>query len=221
MNDGALERPWSGQHAWDSGPAVAAPRAATASPSLSSFPGPSTQTPTCTAAATPRLIPNAPPQTYGGLHRLGGRRAARPGRRAAAPQRTSWLTMHAFSQPRLLWGVLGPGRAAHAAGRTGHRPPECGPCMTSGVNASWVLQSVLGRPHSPIFCPLEGVTHSPEDFWLSNCEEEERKWREKQERSCAAVVAAAAGPADPLSLAAIQGAIVHVTWPPGVKAVVP
>ena len=71
-------------------------------------------------------------------------------------------------------GVPGPGRAAHAARPTGHRPPECGPRVDEEGRHRVVSLSVLGRPHSPYFGRLREVTHSPADFWISDCETDQR-----------------------------------------------
>ena len=53
MNDGALERPWSGQHAWDSRAGGGGAQSCDSLALASLFSWPSTQTLTCTAAATP------------------------------------------------------------------------------------------------------------------------------------------------------------------------
>ena len=54
--------------------------------------------------------------------------------------------------------------ASIAAGPTGHRPPDRGPCVDERGKRELCPCRSSARPRSPKLCPLEGVAHSPEDF---------------------------------------------------------
>ena len=181
MNDGTLEHPWSGQHAWDSGRQRRRPELRQPLPRFPLLPCPQ-RNPHLRRRRHPPPDPKHTTRNLWWPDRLGGRRAARPG--AGAPLPPNGHPGHYAPQPPqpLAGGGAGPGRAAHAAGPTGHRPPDRGPCVDERGKRELCPCRSSARPHSPKFCPLEGVTHSPEDFMLkfSDCDRNGKSFVKKK-----------------------------------------